>query len=158
MNIKICLPPRKRPMTLNDLPDMSALVPVGHWQSVKAFGDEGFNTWIMSVPMNMEHTANRRRTADGWGEWQTSGGFTSYFAKFQVEAPWTLEGVKEVKGLFAVINFSAGHETFRAEYALYSRGRFLSVGAALDYALNDPRYHSLIVNQETYERVLEVTP
>jgi hypothetical protein len=156
MNIKICLPPRKRAMTLEDLPDMSALVPVGHWQSVVIF-DDNFGVRVRAEPLNQEYSADRLRLADGWGEWRIGDSFAN-LAKFQVEAPWTLEEVKGLKGLFAAINFSVGHETFRAEYALYSRGRFLSVGAALEYALNDPRYHCLIVNQETHERVLEVTP
>jgi hypothetical protein len=160
MNIKICLPPRKRPMTLEDLPDMSALVPVGSLQQVVAYGAEEWTVGVIeSAPHKpYDNSAERQRTANGWGEWQIGKDFAANLAKFEVEVPWTLEEVRDERGSFTVINFDPGHDGFRVEYIAYSRSCFDSVDAALDYALAAPRYACIIVNEDTRERVLEVTP
>ncbi len=158
MNIKICLPPRKRPMTLEDLPDMSALVPVGHWQSVVIFEDN-FSAEVRAEPLNRQYSADRLRLADGWGAWRI-GDYFAILAKFQVEAPWTLEEVMKMEGSFRVLIFDPGAlgVGFRVEDVRLNLSGHRTPDRALIATDGWKDLPRLIVNQETRERVLEVTP
>lgn len=160
MNIKICLPPRKRPMTLDDLPDMRAVVPVGWWQQVIVFDKPEWTSGaIKNVPSKQYgNFADRMRLESGWGEWRIGESFTASLAKFEIEAPWTLEGVKGLTGCFRAIAFDEGSVGFRAEDAQYITSDCTSVAAALNWSRDWSHLNRLIVNQETRERVLEVTP
>ncbi len=158
MNIKICLPPRKRPMTLDDLPDMSALVPVGSWQQVVAYGAEEWTVgMIESAPHKpYDNSAERERTADGWGEWRIGESFTASLAKFEIEAPWTLEELEALDGNWHAVVFRYDSKGFRVEDATEVTPHYGSISSALDWAKNECPV--LIINTVTRERVLEVTP
>lgn len=160
MNIKICLPPRKRPMTLDDLPDMRAVVPVGWWQQVIVFDKPEWTSGaIKNVPSKQYgNFADRMRLESGWGEWRIGKDFATNLAKFEIEAPWTLEEVKGVRGRFRSVVFDLGSTGFCAEDAFFAVSGCTTVGEALVRCEDYESYPRLIINQETRARVLEVTP
>jgi hypothetical protein len=161
VNIKICLQSRKRPMTLDDLPDISHLVPVGWWQQVIVFDKPEWTSGaIKNVPSKQYgNCADRMRIDGGWTEWQLGKDFATNLAKFTIEAPWTLEEVKDLTGEFRCVAFFDDGAGFEVENIAAASAIFWSVESALEWeSLTAGAHRIVIFDQVNRRRVLEVTP